>query len=66
MAELSRGLAIKTLQLQMEYVASSLEDEALDIAQDTQNAGFFLLRYRSLAVQPSIPLHHVICRSSHA
>lgn len=46
-AELSRGLAIKTLQLQMEYVASSLEDEALDIAQDTQNAGFFLLRQGS-------------------
>ena len=43
-AELSRALAVRTLQLQMEYVAGCLEDEALDIVQNTQNAGFLLFR----------------------
>ena len=43
--DLSRALAVRTLQLQLEYVAGSLEDETLDIAQNTQNAGFLLFRH---------------------
>ena len=43
-ADLSRMLAVRTLQLQLEYVAASLEDETLDIVQNAQNAGFLLFR----------------------
>lgn len=38
-------VAVRTLQLQLEYVAASLEDEILDIAQNTQDAGFLLFRW---------------------
>ncbi|KAK9810635.1 hypothetical protein WJX73_006190 [Symbiochloris irregularis] len=45
--ELTRALAVRTLQLQMEYVAASLEDETLEIVQNTPNAGFLLFRQGS-------------------
>ena len=41
---LSRALAVRTLQLEMEYIFGCLEDEALDIAQDLKGAGYLLLR----------------------
>lgn len=43
-SSLSRTLAVRTLQLEMEYIFSCIEDEALDIAQDLKGAGFLLLR----------------------
>ena len=45
---LSKELAVKTLQLEMEYIFGALEDEALDVAQDLEGAGFLLSRYCSL------------------
>lgn len=44
-SSLSRTLAVRTLQLEMEYIFSCIEDEALDIAQDLKGAGYLLLRY---------------------
>ena len=44
-SSLSRTLAVRTLQLEMEYIFSCLEDETLDIAQDLEGAGYLLLRY---------------------
>ncbi|BDA41254.1 probable mitochondrial proton/calcium exchanger protein at C-terminar half [Coccomyxa sp. Obi] len=41
---LSRALAIRTLQLELEYIYGCLEDEALDIGQGTQNPSFLLSR----------------------
>lgn len=35
---------MKTLQLELEYIYAALEDEALDVAQGTQDAGFLLSR----------------------
>lgn len=43
-SSLSRTLAVRTLQLEMEYIYGCLEDEALDVAQDLQGAGYLLLR----------------------
>lgn len=43
-SSLSRTLAVRTLQLEMEYIFSCLEDEALDVAQDLKGAGYLLLR----------------------
>lgn len=43
-SSLSRTLAVRTLQLEMEYIFSCIEDEALDIAQDLKGAGYLLLR----------------------
>jgi hypothetical protein len=42
--EITRSLAVRTLQREMVYVFGGLEDEALDIAQGTGAAGFLLLR----------------------
>ena len=42
--ELSRALAVHTMQLQMEYVASSLEDEALDLAERSHSTQLLLNR----------------------
>jgi hypothetical protein len=47
-SSLSRTLAVRTLQLEMEYIFSCLEDEALDIAQDLKGAGYLLLRCAKL------------------
>lgn len=44
MTALSKTLAVKTLQLEMEYIFAALEDEALDVAQGTEDAGFLLSR----------------------
>ena len=41
---LSRALAVRTLQLEMEHVYGYLEEEALDIAQGSQAAGWLLFR----------------------
>ena len=41
---LSRALAVRTLQLELEYIYSCLEEEALDIGQGTQNPTFLLSR----------------------
>ena len=41
---LSRTLAVKTLQLELGYIFAALEDEALDVAQGTKDAGFLLSR----------------------
>ncbi|CAK0783736.1 hypothetical protein CVIRNUC_006935 [Coccomyxa viridis] len=41
---LSRALAVRTLQLELEYICGCLEDEALDIGQGTQNPAFLLSR----------------------
>lgn len=46
---LSRTLAVRTLQLEMEYIFCGLEDEALDIAQDLKGAGYLLLRCKHLS-----------------
>ncbi|KAL0029741.1 hypothetical protein WJX79_006839 [Trebouxia sp. C0005] len=46
-SSLSRTLAVRTLQLEMEYIFTCLEDEALDIAQDLKGAGYLLLRQGS-------------------
>ena len=43
-SSLSRTLAVRTLQLEMEYIYGCLEDEALDVAQDLKGAGYLLLR----------------------
>ena len=48
-AALSQELAVRTLQLEMEWVYNTLEDEALDIAQGTRAAGFLLLRQACIA-----------------
>ena len=45
---LSRALAVRTLQLEMEYIFGCLEDEALDIAQDLKGAGYLLLRLEKM------------------
>ena len=42
--EVSRALAVHTMQLQMEYVAASLEDEALDLAERSPSAQLLLNR----------------------
>ena len=42
--ELSRALAVHTMQLQMEYVASSLEDEAMDLAERSSSTQLLLNR----------------------
>ena len=47
-SEISRSLAVRTLQLEMVYVFGGLEDEALDIAQGTSSAGFLLFRCAQL------------------
>ena len=44
MGALSQALAVRTLQLELEYIAGALEDEALDIGQGTQNPTFLLSR----------------------
>lgn len=44
MGALSRGLAVRTLQLELEYIYGCLEEEALDIGQGTQNPTFLLSR----------------------
>lgn len=49
-SSLSRTLAVRTLQLEMEYIFTCLEDEALDIAQDLKGAGYLLLRYVCMPV----------------
>ena len=41
---LSRALAVRTLQLELEYIYGCLEEEALDIGQGTQNPTFLLSR----------------------
>ena len=46
-AGLSRALAVRTLQLQMEYIYGCIEDEALDIAQ-SKNTSVLLLRWGCL------------------
>ena len=65
-SSLSRTLAVRTLQLEMEYIYGCLEEEALDVAQDLQGAGYLLLRlmppqtgstitaWRQLLVMPSV------------
>lgn len=47
-SSLSRTLAVRTLQLEMEYIYGCLEDEALDVAQDLKGAGYLLLRSCSI------------------
>ena len=42
--EVSCALAVHTMQLQMEYVAASLEDEALDLAERSPSAQLLLNR----------------------
>lgn len=55
---LSRALAIRTLQLELEYIYGCLEDEALDIGQGTQNPSFLLSRQvRPLFVGPLYKLY---------
>ena len=49
-SSLSRTLAVRTLQLEMEYVYSALEEEALDVAQDLKGSGFLLLRLADVAL----------------
>ena len=49
-SSLSRTLAVRTLQLEMEYVYSALEEEALDVAQDLKGAGFLLLRLAAVTL----------------
>jgi len=41
---LSRALAVRTLQLEMEFMYGYLEEEALDVAQGSQAAGWLLYR----------------------
>ena len=41
---LSRALAVRTLQLELEYIYGCLEEEALDIGQGIQNPTFLLSR----------------------
>ena len=52
MGALSQALAVRTLQLELEYIAGALEDEALDIGQGTQNPTFLLSRQVRRARQP--------------
>lgn len=60
---LSKELAVKTLQLEMEYIFGALEDEALDVAQDTENAGFLLSR--SFSSHGIVASHQpAVCRVS--
>lgn len=42
---LSRALAVRTLQLEMEFIYGCLEDEAMDITQGISAAAFMLFRY---------------------
>ena len=49
---LSRALAVRTLQLEMEFIYGCLEDEAMDITQGTSAAAFMLFRY---AREPPAP-----------
>lgn len=51
-AGLSRALAVRTLQLQMEYIYGCIEDEALDIAQ-SKNTGVLLIRWSCLKAMVS-------------
>ena len=44
MGALSRALAVATLRLELEYIAGTLEDEALDIAAGTLAPAFMLSR----------------------
>ncbi|KAK9821246.1 hypothetical protein WJX74_000565 [Apatococcus lobatus] len=44
---LSRALAVRTLQLEMEFIYGCLEDEAMDITQGTNAAAFMLFRQGS-------------------
>ena len=46
-ASLARALAVRTLQLEMEAVLGTLEDEALDVAQGSSDAGFLIFRQGS-------------------
>jgi len=46
-AALTRAAALRSLQLEAEAAYGALEDEALDVAQGTQNAGFLLFRQGS-------------------
>lgn len=70
-SSLSRTLAVRTLQLEMEYIYNCLEDEALDVAQDLQGAGYLLLRYTLNARTRDTPYsgmhlmlkHKFVCKS---
>lgn len=46
-ASLARALAAVTLQLEMEAVLGTLEEEALDVAQGSSDAGFLIFRQGS-------------------
>ena len=46
-AALTRAAALRSLQLEAEAAYGALEDEALDVAQGTQDAGFLLFRQGS-------------------
>ena len=46
-AALTRNAALRSLQLEAEAAYGALEDEALDVAQGTQDAGFLLFRQGS-------------------
>ena len=45
--QLSRLLALRSLQLQMEYVYQTLEEEALDVVEDRSSLGAFIRRQGS-------------------
>ena len=49
---LSRALAVATLRLELEYIAGTLEDEALDIAAGTLAPAFMLSRQVSALTKP--------------
>jgi len=55
---LSKTLAVKTLQLEMEYIFAALEDEAIDVAQGTEDAGFLLSRYATVLATFNMVLFH--------
>ena len=55
-AGLSRALAVRTLQLQMEYIYGCIEDEALDIAQ-SKNTGVLLIRWGCLKQRHLLAAH---------
>ena len=50
---LSRALAVRTLQLEMEFMYGYLEEEALDVAQGSQAAGWLLFRQARGAQNPN-------------
>ena len=52
---LSRALAVRTLQLEMEFIYGCLEDEALDITQGISAAAFMLFRYNFAHPLPALP-----------